>query len=205
MILTVAHSKGGVGKSTLAWSLAFALLKKSSTKRVRIIDLDFQQTIFFLNILAEDRLEVLRPQTASEFLEKLEEPWIKSEGSYLIVDTGGFDIDINRLAIEKADKVLVPISESPMDIIGFETFRAALKGTSNVSVVLNNIHPLQKDFSSIKKALEGINLLETVVRQRKVYKTVLAKGKSVFDSEDKKAKDEIKSLLEELLGAKHAD
>ena len=48
MIITVAHTKGGVGKSTLAWNLAHSLLEKG--EKVTIIDLDFQQTLFFIII-----------------------------------------------------------------------------------------------------------------------------------------------------------
>lgn len=43
MIITVAHTKGGVGKSTLAWNLAHSLLEKN--EKVTIVDLDFQQNI----------------------------------------------------------------------------------------------------------------------------------------------------------------
>ncbi|MDD2895476.1 MAG: ParA family protein [Aliarcobacter sp.] len=40
MILLVAHTKGGVGKSTLAWNIAHSL--KVHGENIKIIDLDFQ-------------------------------------------------------------------------------------------------------------------------------------------------------------------
>ena len=52
MIITIAHTKGGVGKSTLAWNLAHSL--KATGKIVRIVDLDFQQT-FFVLLLTNDK------------------------------------------------------------------------------------------------------------------------------------------------------
>ena len=197
MTVTIAHSKGGVGKSTLSWNLANAL--KVEKKKVKIIDLDFQQTCYFLNMLAGDRFEVLQPETISDLQEILNN---KQDDEYIIIDTGGFDIDINRTAMECADRVLVPLSESPMDIIGFETFKAILKESRvRIDVVLNNMFHSQKDFSSVIAVLDTsyMNLLKTVIRQRKVYKTVLVNGGSVFQSDDLRAINDIKSLLDELL------
>ncbi|OCL99554.1 CobQ/CobB/MinD/ParA nucleotide binding domain protein [Aliarcobacter thereius] len=197
MIITVAHTKGGVGKSTLAWNLAHSLLEKN--EKVTIVDLDFQQTLYFINALNENqKLEVLQPQDASKLLEILE-----THQGYLIVDVGGFDSDINRIAMNKADKILVPISESVTEIIGFKTFEAILGevGSKTISMILNNIHPLQKDFTSVEAAIQNNNstLLKTIIRQRKTYKSVLADGKSVFESNDEKAKEEIRGLRDELI------
>ena len=197
MIITVAHTKGGVGKSTLAWNLAHSLLEKG--EKVTIIDLDFQQTLFFINSLCENqKLEVIQPQDTTEFLEIFE-----NHKGCLIVDVGGFDSDINRIAMSKANKILVPISESVTEIIGFKTFEAILGevGNKTIDMVLNNIHPLQKDFTEIEKVVNesGAKLLKTIIRQRKTYKDVLALGKSVFTYTDLKATDEIERLKNELI------
>lgn len=197
MIITISHTKGGVGKSTLAWNLAHSLLEKN--EKVTIIDLDFQQTLFFINALSENpKLEVLQPQDATELLEIFE-----NHQGYLIVDVGGFDSDINRLAMSKADKILIPISESVTEIIGFKTFEDILGEieTKNISMILNNIHPLQKDFTAVESVIQNNNntLIKTIIRQRKTYKTVLADGKSVFESNDEKAKEEIRGLRDELI------
>lgn len=196
-IITVGHTKGGVGKSTLAWNLAHALYNDG--KLVKIVDLDFQQTLFFINSIAVNpKLEVLQPQSSSELLELID-----SSSGYLIIDVGGFDSDINRLAMEKANKILVPIGESVTEIIGFKTFEAILGelDTKSISMVLNNIHPLQKDFTDVKNAVQNNNvkLLNTIIRQRKTYKSVLGVGNSVFESGDTKAIEEIKGLKDELI------
>jgi chromosome partitioning protein len=197
MIITVAHTKGGVGKSTLAWNIAHALLRDD--KKVTIIDLDFQQTLFFINSLNDNPiLEVLQPQSASELLELIE-----NHHGYLIVDCGGFDSDTNRLAISRANKILVPINDSVTEIIGFKTFEAILGeiDATSINMVLNNIHPLQKDFTAVEAAIKNNNnkLLKTIIRQRKTYKSVLGVGESVFESGDLKAIDEIKRLKDELI------
>ena len=196
-ILTVAHTKGGVGKSTLAWNLAHALHEDGEI--VRIVDLDFQQTLYFINALSDDKkIEVLQPETIAELLDIF-----KNNEGYLIVDVGGFDSDINRTAMEKANKIVVPVSSSVTEVIGFQTFKDILKDIDAVSinVVLNNIHPLQKDFTDIEDVIqnENMKLLKTVVRSRKSYKDSLGFGKSVFDTTDKKAIEEMRGLKDELI------
>ena len=140
MIITIGHTKGGVGKSTLAWNLAHALVNDG--KKVTIIDLDFQQTLFFINAIAkmneQKTIEVLQPQSGSELLEIFD-----AHNGYLIVDVGGFDNDINRIALSRANKILVPISTSVTEVIGFKTFEAILDDidATSINIVLNNIHP----------------------------------------------------------------
>ncbi|MFW2611449.1 AAA family ATPase [Aliarcobacter butzleri] len=197
MIITVAHTKGGVGKSTLAWNLAHALHEDGEI--VRIVDLDFQQTLYFINALSDDKkIEVLQPETIAELLDIF-----KNNKGYLIVDVGGFDSDINRTAMEKANKIVIPVSSSVTEVIGFQTFKDILKDINAVSinVILNNIHPLQKDFTDIEDVIqnENMKLLKTVVRSRKIYKDSLGFGKSVFDTTDKKAIEEIRGLKNELI------
>lgn len=196
-IITVAHTKGGVGKSTLAWNLAHAL--HNAGEVVRIVDLDFQQTLFFINALNENStMEVLQPQTADELLDIFED-----HHGYIIVDLGGFDSDINRIAMKKSNKILVPVSSSVTEVIGFQTFKAILEDINAVSIniVLNNIHPLLKEFTSIEQVVqnENMKLLKTIVRSRKIYKDTLGFGKSVFDTGNKQAIEEMEGLKDELI------
>ena len=141
---------------------------------------------------------MIQPQDTTELLEIFE-----NHKGYLIVDVGGFDSDINRIAMSKANKILVPISESVTEIIGFKTFESILDeiDATSINMVLNNIHPLQKDFTDVENAVQNnnIKLLKTIIRQRKTYKSVLSVGNSVFESGDIKAIDEIKGLRDELI------
>lgn len=201
MIYTVAHTKGGVGKSTLAWNIANGIKQKGED--VILVDLDFQQTLFFINHIRVDSgldgLDVKQPQSVSELIEIFE-----TYHENIVVDIGGFDNDINRTAISWADKIVVPISNSVTEVLGFKTFEAILEEIDNpfISVVLNNIHPLTKNFDVIKKAIGGnpnISLLNQIIRNRKIYKEALGVGKSVFDTNDTVACNEIKGLCDELI------
>ena len=201
MIYTVAHTKGGVGKSTLAWNIANGIKQKGED--VILVDLDFQQTLFFINHIRVDSgldgLDVKQPQSVSELIEIFE-----TYHENIVVDIGGFDNDINRTAISWADKIVVPISNSVTEVLGFKTFEAILEEIDNpfISVVLNNIHPLTKNFDVIKKAIgdnPNISLLNQIIRNRKIYKEALGVGKSVFDTNDTVACNEIKGLCDELI------
>jgi len=198
MIIAIGHSKGGVGKSTISWNLANAL-KDTTDEKVTIIDLDFQQTIHFINSI-NNKIDVLQIDTASELIEILEDI-----DGYVVVDMGGFDNDINRTALSYANRVIVPLSISATDVIGFQTFKDILEEINlktKVNILINNIHPNTKDFSLIKDVIAEDNtfqFLNTIIFNRAIYKTSLIEGKSVLDYKNQKAKDEILGLKDELL------
>lgn len=180
MVLTIAHTKGGVGKSTLAWHLAHSLINK----KVLVIDLDFQQTLYYLNLMGGGRLAIIQPQNSSDLIGIIENA--RSQYDFIIIDVGGFDSDINRTALRYSDKILIPVSDSITEVLGFKTFRAILEQIdtpAQISIVLNNIHPLTRNFDTIREAIAdtNIHLLDTVVRNRKIYKTTMGEGSSVFD------------------------
>jgi chromosome partitioning protein len=185
MILTIGHTKGGVGKSTLAWHLAHSF----HDKKVAIIDLDFQQTLHYINLMGDSRLNLIQPKNSDELIDFL--TMTASQYDFVLIDVGGFDSDINRTALSYSDKILIPVSDSITEVLGFMTFKEILKEISTSAdfyIVLNNIHPLTKNFDTIKEAIADTNivLLSQVIRSRKIYKTTMGQGKSVFDGDDEK-------------------
>lgn len=202
MILTVAHTKGGVGKSTLVWHLAHSL--KHIRRSVAIIDLDFQQTLHYINLMAGEPFRLIQPQSSDELIEFVMHS--ASQYDFVLIDVGGFDADINRTALTYSHRILIPLSDSVTEVIGFETFKSILEQISTSAdfyMVLNNIHPLTRNFDTIREAISGTNiaLLDTVVRNRKVYKLTMGDGKSVFDSINEQAIQEIKGVRDELIRA----
>lgn len=201
MIITLAHTKGGVGKSTLAWHLAHSIGHGTT-----VIDLDFQQTIHYLNIMSGYMLNVMQPRTSSELIEILKA--VPSD-KVVIIDVGGFDSDINRTAIRYSDKILIPISDSVTEVLGFHTFKSILSeigSNAEAYMVFNNIHPLTRNFDTIREAISDTNivLLDSVIRSRKIYRSTMGDGKSVFDllDLDNSAKTEIERLRDELISPK---
>ncbi|MFK5976918.1 MAG: ParA family protein [Sulfurovum sp.] len=200
-IIVVAHSKGGVGKSVVAWHLAGAYIEKDID--VTILDLDFQQTLFFVNQIrvGDDTLKQIKVKQEVEAA-KIIDIFDNNRG-VLIVDVGGFDIDINRIAISYADVVIVPISNSTTEVIGVRTFEDILEeiGATNIKVLLNKVHHATKDFSAIEEAIgdkPNIAILTNRVTQKKLYDSCMGFGKTIFDTKGISAKDVFRGIRDEI-------
>lgn len=208
MTITIAHTKGGVGKSTIAWNLALALWYDSYT--VRVGDLDFQQTILLSSKMREElygaetleRFEVTTPADQAE----LAALYPREADDIILLDIGGFDSALNRQAMHMADLIIVPISISLTEVLGFKTFEAILEDEgidrSKVRILLNNIHPLVQNFSTIKEALgDEYRFFDTVIRRRSDYVESIGSGRCVTNDAPKKwrkAAAEIEHLIQEV-------
>lgn len=205
MTITIAHTKGGVGKSTLCWNLALAWwIKNLGT--VSVADLDFQQTIYLTSKIREDlgeesvgRFEVTTPKSQAE----LASLYPRNDKDVLFIDIGGFDSKLNRQAMAMADLIIVPISISLTEVLGFKTFEAILHeeriDKSKIRIVLNNINPLVKNFDIIREALGEYQHFRAVIHRRSAYLESIGAGLCVLESKKwSKANDEITHLLEEI-------
>ena len=214
-IITLAHQKGGTGKSTLAWNLAVELRKKYKKygyKNFIFVDLDNQESVTMTNRLrmqyGHDPLEIVR--FTDDERSKLEE-FINSidDETLVIIDSGGYDADLNRLAIIASDFVITPVSSDYMEIFGLQKFKTILEELSviknetvYVHVLLNKIDPKLKDFSDIVDFINDIKnfkLLDTIIRFRSDYKHSIGYGFSVRELDKKsKASDEVTGLIKEI-------
>lgn len=117
MIITLAHTKGGVGKSTAAWHLAHAFKQLG---KVEIVDIDFNQTLHYINMIAGNPFIVHQPRNISELYELISRT---THDVTLVMDIGGFDSDLNRAAIRHSDHVVIPITPDRVtEVLGFRTF-----------------------------------------------------------------------------------
>jgi chromosome partitioning protein len=206
MIITVSHQKGGVGKSTISWNLAVYLAK---TKTITVIDLDVQKTLTYLHkIRNKNDFDVISFDNDKTFIEYINNHQ-DNENEIVIIDSGGFDSSMNRLAILGADKLVTPVSSKFIEILGLQTYENILyeiektNGTIiQTNVVLNNINPIVKDFKDVSDFInksKHFNLMKSVLRQRADIANSVATGLGITEvKSNEKAVKEFKDFVKEL-------
>ncbi len=209
MTIAISHQKGGVGKSTIAWSLATALQKKYN---VELVDLDIQKTLTYTNEIRANQTN-LKPLTIRNFTTPEDfKKYINGDHNrrLSIIDIGGFDSSMNRLAIITADLVITPVSDKSFELLGIKSFEKVLSELSKlidediiVRVLLNNINPKKSKLDELKTFIESskhFHLMETILRSRADFDKSAGLGKNVIEyNKDSKASKEIKKLLKELI------
>ena len=114
-IITLATSKGGVGKSSLARNLAAYWINIG--QKVAIIDSDPQGSIIGRhdpNGRLKELTVVAEPEESVAHL--VEE--MKTKYTHIIIDTGGFRNRTTIRALMKADLAIIPLKASADDVAG---------------------------------------------------------------------------------------
>jgi len=202
VIITVAHQKGGVGKSTIATNLAVEM-------KLPVIDLDSQHSCYLFSLLRErehgKQLSVYIPETVDEFEKVLRE----LNGRNLIIDSGGYDNDLNRYALLVSDLVITPVAPSQIEVFGLlkfaEIVREALKISPNlrVFVLINNADPRSskenRELERFIESEENFNLFKTKLYRRADYRRAYSEGLSVCEyNPGGKACREVSAFVSEL-------
>ena len=207
MIVLYSHQKGGVGKSTLAINHAYS-------KGCSIIDLDSQNSSMLFNQLRKmqnrENLDCYTSNTINEFNEMIK-PFKGNKENMIIIDSGGYDSEINRLALISADIIITPVGASQIELFGLQKFRNILNDASDATgtnvkthVLINNVDSRsKKKISELREYIEKnekyFNLLESVIHTRVDFKNAYGDGLTVKElDKESKATQEIKSLTKEI-------
>ncbi len=208
MVITVASTKGGVGKSTIAVNLAVEAARDG--KRVLLVDSDIQgSSIGFRAAREKDDIKAMSIITSTLH---------RDLGDFknfdcIIVDVGGRDTGVFRSALLAADIVIVPVLPSQYDIWAaadnVENIRLARVVKEIKSFFLfNQVIQGTKISGEATAALEeiigedGIKLMESQLVSRVAYKNSISKGLGVSEYEPNgKAAAEMHTLYEEIKGA----
>jgi chromosome partitioning protein len=198
--ITLAATKGGVGKSTLA--SAFAVVAAADGGMVGMLDLDPQAS---LTGWWARRGEVDNPRVysgASTVAEAAET--LKTYGiDWLIIDTGPGLLRAIEPAIAASDLIVVPIKPSAFDLEAVDPILEVINDLRKpYLMVLNEIDPRAPKMSnSAREYLRESGHLVAVqaVAQRMPYRAALTLGKSGPEVErDGKCAEEIRSLWAEV-------
>ncbi len=212
MIVLFGHQKGGVGKSTVSINVAYQLQKKY--KDLVLLDLDSQNSaILFNQLRMSENLPTIKcvKESDIDFSNFINE-YSGNKENLLIIDSGGYDSDVNRAALIKADIIITPVGISQIEIFGLQKFRKILKEASEAldvkiktNVLLNNVDSRSKNKlrdlrEYIKENNKYFNLLDSVIHTRADYKNSYGDGLTVKELNKKgTAAQEIKQLTKEIL------
>lgn len=193
-IITIAHQKGGVGKSTLALNLALCF---KDQLRVALVDSDLQGSLYHAREDFPD-LEILAAEKVSDIP--------KLGYDLIIIDTPPYLSNKLTDLFLLSDFVLVPTKAGFFDVMAIRAtlalirFAQAQKPALKAGIVLNMIKyrsGVTKDVSELLKDM-GTPLLKTIIHDRvSITRSAITAG--ILSGSDLKAKEEFTSLAEEVV------
>ena len=114
MIINVAHTKGGVGKTTIAVNLAIEM-------KADLFDLDNQNSSYNFSLIAprERATHFIKDRS---LLKKIIRTYKDNPDKNIVIDSGGYDSDVSREIILNSNIIITPITVSQTEIDGLLKF-----------------------------------------------------------------------------------
>lgn len=165
--IAFVNNKGGVGKSTACFLTALGLGRAG--REVVIEDLDPQKSL-------------------SAWIDAERDKIGKSGGVTLIDTRPAVDDENVMKAIARADRIVMPCSPSPGDIIGMkgsiDTVNRLKKKDAKVFVLLNRTKPRTKHSKNARGLIEGlgVKVLEVSLPDRECIQDIVTDGWKAMDA-----------------------
>ncbi|MGA0617680.1 AAA family ATPase [Paracoccus sp. KR1-242] len=194
-IIAIAMQKGGVGKSTLARSLAVAATRDGLS--VLILDMDAQQSVSQWAERRDADMPVVVFSTENELPKRLDQA--KGAADLVIIDTPPARSTEAPAAVEAADLVLIPTTPDvePLEQMP-RTLRLCRGFSRPVYAVVNMANPTgPAEVVQTREVIEamGAQAAPVVLHRRKAHRDASASGLTVQESEpDSKAAEEVGNL-----------
>jgi chromosome partitioning protein len=206
MIIAIANSKGGVGKSTTAVHLAAWLARQGH--RVTLADCDMQQSSSEWIKEACPEVRAVPLDNPDSVLDEL--PFLAEECDYVVADGPGSSTDTSRSLLLRADLGIVPVKASMLEVRALakathilrqvQSVRHGLPRAVAVLSMVGRNYRLTKDMIAAAEALD-LPLAKTALTLRQIYADAPGQGQVVWDMgvRAREAADEIDQLFRELL------
>jgi chromosome partitioning protein len=206
MIIVVANSKGGVGKSTLAVHLAAWLHEQGHS--VTLADCDTQRSSSEWVGEAVPDVKTVRLADPNEILDRL--PTLGQQTDYVIADGPGSNTETSRALLLRADLALVPCKASMLEVRALAQATNVLRqaqdirsGQPRAMIVLSMVgktYRLTQDMKDAAAALE-LPLAKTALTLKQIYADAPGQGAVVWQlgARGREAADEVASLFREVL------
>jgi chromosome partitioning protein len=210
MILTLAQTKGGVGKTTLAVNLAIARAIRAK-RDVLLVDADEQGTAADFTALRADTLPVTGYTAVQLTGAAVRNQVLAMAPKYqdIIIDAGGRDTTGLRAALTVAHVALVPFQPRSFDVWTFGKVAGLIADAKTINpalrayAVINCADPQGDDNREAAEELAGnpeLVFLNSPIGRRKAFPNAAAQGLSVLEMPrpDSKACNELRLLADKL-------
>ena len=206
MIITVANSKGGVGKSTLAVHLAAWLYEQGHS--VTLADCDTQQSSSEWIREAAPEVKAIRLDNPDVILNEL--PLLALEADYVVADGPGSQTETSRALLLRADLAIVPVKASMLEVRALAKATEVLRqaqdirgGVPRAVSVLSMVglnYRLTQDMKDAAAALK-LPLAGKSMILRQIYADAPGQGAVVWQlgSRAREAASEVDALFREIL------
>ena len=208
MIIVVANSKGGVGKSTIAVHLAGWLARQGH--RVTLADCDTQASSSIWMAEANPEIRTVRLGGPDDILNQL--PVLHTETEFLVADGPGSNTETSRALLLRADFAIVPCKASMLEVRALAQATDVLRqaqdirgGFPNAVIVLSMVgkhYRLTEDMKHAAAALK-LPLAATALTLRQIYADSPGQGTFVWKmgSRGREVAAEVDALFRELFPA----
>lgn len=206
MIIVIANSKGGVGKSTLAVHLAAWLHEQGH--RVTLADCDTQHSSSDWLHEAMPEVKTVRLANPDQILDEL--PQLAREADFVVADGPGSNTETSRALLLRANLALVPCKASMLEVRALAKATDVLRqaqdirgGKPKAIIVLSMVgknYRLTKDMKDAAAALH-LPLAKTALTLKQIYADAPGQGAVVWrmGARARDAAEEAKQLFRELL------
>lgn len=205
-VISVANAKGGVGKSTLTYSLACYFSERGA--RIGILDEDIQQSITDIIEMCEDRGEEVPIRIIKKSdLGSYEDLATTEDLDIIFVDTPPVLTTQLGDIYDVSDMVLIPIKPSANDynslMRSIDTLKEAMERNPELvtAIAINMAVVSSKVQDSFREAFGGedrIKVLKAEVSNRVIHTKYILETYSLFKTKDKEAIREIAALGDEI-------
>jgi chromosome partitioning protein len=206
MIIVVANSKGGVGKSTIAVHLA-AWLHKHGHK-VILADCDTQHSSSEWIGESLPDIQTVRLESPDKILDKL--PALAQEADYIVADGPGSNTETSRALLLRADFAIVPCKASMLEVKALAQATSVLRqahdirgGKPRAVIVLSMVGKNYRLTQDMKDAAAALKLprAKTAITLKQIYADAPGQGAVVWNmgARGREATYELEQLFREIL------